>query len=374
MAASSDSVKVLILGGIGFIGRNLVKHIVDNNLASFVRVADKVLPSTAFLNAEHQKAFDDARVEYKQSNLTNEGSIKRAYTDPCDGKFAEGETFDFVFNLAAETKFGQTPEVYNEKVLDLSLKVAKAAVAHKAKKFVEVSTGQVYASSSKASKEDDKTKPWTTMATYKLKAEDELKNMKDLPLLIVRPAIVYGPGDTTGISPRIITGAVYKHLGEKMKFLWSKDLKINTVHVRDCAAAMWLIAEKGTVGETYNLADKGDTDQGKINALLETIFGIKTGFQGAAVNAVAKVKLKMVCEISNDKHLKPWSDVCKEAGIVNTPLTPYLDVELLANTPLCLDGSKVEKLGFKYQHPAVTIELLQEVIDGFSSLNLFPKI
>jgi nucleoside-diphosphate-sugar epimerase len=373
--AASDSVNVLILGGIGFIGRNLVKHIVDNNLASFVRVADKVLPSTAFLNESHQKAFDDERVEYKQSNLTNEGSIKRAFTDASkDGKFADGDTFDFVFNLAAETKFGQTPEVYNEKVLDLSVKVANAAVAHKVKKFVEVSTGQVYAAGSKSSKEGDKTKPWTTQATYKLQAEDALKGMKDLPLVIARPAIVYGPGDTTGISPRIITGAVYKHLGEKMKFLWSKDLKINTVHVRDCVAALWTIAEKGEKGATYNIADKGDTDQGHVNKLLETIFGIKTGFQGAAVNSVARMKLKMVCEISNDKHLKPWSDLCKEAGIVNTPLTPYLDVELLANNPLCVDGSAVEKLGFKYSHPEITVALIQETIDYFVSQNLFPKL
>ena len=30
-------------------------------------------------------------------------------------------------------------------------------------------------------------------------------------------------------------------------------------------------------------------------------------------------------EESNEKHLSPWSDACNESGVVNTPLTPYID-------------------------------------------------
>jgi len=198
--------------------------------------------------------------------------------------------------------------------------------------------------------------------------------MKDLPLVIVRPAIVYGPGDTTGISPRVITGAVYKNLNEKMKFLWTKDLKINTVHVTDLAAGIWLLAEKADKGTVWNLADKGDTDQGIVNEILETIFGIKSGFLGSTVSTLAKVNLKGVCETANDKHLKPWSDICKEAGIVNTPLTPYLDVELLSNNSLAVDGSKITTLGFEYRHPKINVELVREMIDYFTSQNLFPKL
>lgn len=35
--------------------------------------------------------------------------------------------------------------------------------------------------------------------------------------MIVRPAIVYGIGDRLGLTPRLIVGAVYAHLKEKMK-------------------------------------------------------------------------------------------------------------------------------------------------------------
>ena len=42
----SDKPRVLILGGTGFVARHLVKYLVDNNLASKIRVADKQLPKT----------------------------------------------------------------------------------------------------------------------------------------------------------------------------------------------------------------------------------------------------------------------------------------------------------------------------------------
>jgi len=69
--AMSDSKKsVLILGGCGFIGRNLVKYLVDNKLASKIRVSDKNLPATSYLNPEHKKAFDEKIVEFVQADLT----------------------------------------------------------------------------------------------------------------------------------------------------------------------------------------------------------------------------------------------------------------------------------------------------------------
>ena len=67
--------KVLVLGGVGFIGRNVVTHLVQNDLASFIRVADKVLPPTAFLGSPHKEAFEsEGLVDFKQRNLNSEGA------------------------------------------------------------------------------------------------------------------------------------------------------------------------------------------------------------------------------------------------------------------------------------------------------------
>ena len=57
----------------------------------------------------------------------------------------------------------------------------------------------------------------------------------------------------------------------------------------------------------------------------------------------------------------PWSEACTRDGINNTPLSPYLDQELLYNKHLRVDGSKIETTGFSYQQPRPTLELLREV-------------
>lgn len=68
-----DKVNVLILGGVGFIGRHFVHYLLKNNLVGDIRVVDKALPQTAYLSEEFKADF--SRVEFKQSNLVNPGKI-----------------------------------------------------------------------------------------------------------------------------------------------------------------------------------------------------------------------------------------------------------------------------------------------------------
>jgi len=195
-----------------------------------------------------------------------------------------------------------------------------------------------------------------------------------LNLIIVRPALVYGPGDTNGLSPRIICGAVYKYLKEKMEFLWDKDLKVNTVHVKDVCRALFHIATNGTVGEVYNLADKSNSSQGTMNEILEKIFGIKTGFVSTLLCQAAKLNMEYTAEHTNEKHLKPWSDLCRQHNISSTPLTPFLDQELLYNRDLSVEGSKIESTGFVYEFPQFTEALVREQIQYFIDQKLFPPV
>ena len=78
---------------------------------------------------------------------------------------------------------------------------------------------------------------------------------------------------------------------------------------------------------------------------------------------VCMVQLHMsgATEESNEKHLAPWSEACHRDNIANTPLSPYLDQELLYHKHLHVDGSKIEASGFSYSQPKLTLELLQEV-------------
>jgi len=62
---------ILVLGGLGFIGRNLVSYLVGNNLAGHIRVADKGLPALVGLSEKHAAIFE--KIEFKQANLAREG-------------------------------------------------------------------------------------------------------------------------------------------------------------------------------------------------------------------------------------------------------------------------------------------------------------
>jgi len=356
--------RVLVLGGVGFIGRNFVQYLIKNNLVSKVRVADKVLPALAGLSDEQKAIF--SQVEFKQANLARQNTIEKVFDDDAP--------FDYVFNLAGETKYSQDDAIYQENIIDVSVRCGTEAAKRGVKKYIEISTAQVYDSGSKARKEDAKMKPWTGIAKAKLKVESELHKISGFNLIIVRPAVVYGPGDITGLMPRIITAAVYKSLNEKMEFLWDKDLRYNTVHVHDVCRALFHLAEKGTPGSVYNLADQSDTSQGSICSILEKLFGISTGFLGNMKSKVATaVSMSTVAEIANDKHLKPWSDLCKAHNISTTPLTPYLDEELLYDNDLSVDGQAIVGTGFQYNHAQLTPELVRESINYHLANNAFPQ-
>jgi len=215
------------------------------------------------------------------------------------------------------------------------------------------------------------------LAKYRLEAENELRKVKGLPLVVLRPAIVYGPGDLTGITPRIVCAAVYQDRKEEMKFLWGKTLKVNTVHVDDVCKAIWEVCTSTKIKENavYNLADESDLDQGTLNGMLGEIFAIKVDFLGSMMSNLAKMQLTAVAEEANDKHVPGWTKLCQAKGIVHTPLSPYIDKELLYNNNLSVDGTRISKdLGFKYDYPKFEKDNLRKVIKGFVSQRIFPDV
>lgn len=175
---------------MGFIGRNLVKYLVDQKVASKIRIADKAIPETAFLSDHYLQYIHHPTVERVQCNLSNQMGAEKAF---------KGEHFDYVINLAAETKYSQDDTIYKQHIVDLATIVGRIAQEHKPERFIQFSTAQVYDADKKPSNETSKIKPWTKLALYHKQAEEALQKL-DLNLIIVRPALVYGPADMTGLS------------------------------------------------------------------------------------------------------------------------------------------------------------------------------
>lgn len=362
---SQGKPSVLILGGTGFIGRNFVKFLSDKKLASKIYVADKKMAGMAYMNSVHSEVFKNKDlVTFYQADLAKDPHVAKSFK----------AKVDFVFNLCGETRSAMGDQEYLSRIVTPAEKCGRAAAEMKVKKWVEVSSAHVYKESSKAKDEKAPLGPWTKQADYRLQAEKKLKEIKGLPLVVLRPAIVYGPGDLSGLTPRISCATTYKKEKKTMKFLWDKGLKFNTVHVDDVCAAMWLAATKLEPGSVYNLADKTNSDQGIVNGLIGKYFGIKTGFMGWMLSKAAAMMLDRVANDVNEQHVPTFTEICQEQKIFNTPVTPYIDREMLKNKNLCIDGSAIEKAGFQYAQPKLTPELLAAQIKFMEDQKIFPRM
>jgi len=208
-----------------------------------------------------------------------------------------------------------------------------------------------------------------------------------LNLIIARLAHVYGDYSSQSVATALSLARVYQHLDEEMKWLWTKELKYNTVHISDVTRALWAIVDWYAVKKqpnwdsksmgkipTFNIVDKGQTSQGTMAEIIGQLFGIKTGFQGQLISTFARLNMDSVVDDVNDEVLGPWAELLEDAGITRPgPLTPFMEKELLKDTDLSMDGSRLEKvLGFHYEKPKITKELVQEMIGSYTRIGWWP--
>lgn len=72
--------------------------------------------------------------------------------------------------------------------------------------------------------------------------------------------------------------------------------------------------------------------------------------------------MSSIVEEVNDKHMTPWAEACRKDGVENSPLSPYIDQELLYNKHLYLQPGKLSNTtGFMYLYPKLTKDALTEV-------------
>uniref|UniRef100_A0A2C9L0A8 NAD-dependent epimerase/dehydratase domain-containing protein n=1 Tax=Biomphalaria glabrata TaxID=6526 RepID=A0A2C9L0A8_BIOGL len=333
-------------------------------LGAKIRVVDKVPPQMAWLNPRHSESFASPAVEFCHANLINKASAEKAFSDSGD--------FDFVINLAAETKYGQSEPVYKEGIFRLSMNCAELAAKHKVKKYIEVSTAQVYSHEKHNGdrKRASSKKYFSANKGAHVGPPAFPPHANNIQICVEGE---YGLGDRNGLTPRLIIGAIYKYMKQKMQMLWTKDLKMNTVHVDDAVRALWHLCFHGNRGQVYNLCDKGDTSQGLISSLISELFDINYDFLGSVFSNLARVRMTDIVDDINEKHVRPWSDACQRDKITNTPLNPFIDQELLYNKHLYVDGSKIESLGFTYHVPRLEVSSLKSILDDYIGLGLMPS-
>lgn len=325
-----------------------------------------------------------------QADASKETSLERMFT------LASGRQFSYVFNCGGETRYSQEPSIYALRSTALTTNLAThIAKMRPSPNLVEFSTGMVYKSpnsstiSSGGCTETAQLRPWLKVSKAKLHAEEVLEKLareQGLKYVSLRLAHVYGEYDVGFLARGLCLARVYQELNKELKWLWSKELRINTVHVLDVCSAAWNAAhwcsqnpptaESNMSDRAFNIVDDGDTKQETLATIVSTIFNIRTGFQGSFISSFAKMNLDSVVDDVNDDVLQPWAEMMKRAGVDHgqgSPLSPFMEKELLKDSNLCLNAKKAkEVLGWKIEREGLTEERLREIIASYERVRWWP--
>ena len=250
---------VAILGGDGFIGRNLIKCLVENgdyNVVSF---------SNFFEN--NIKHYDD--VEYRVGDFFNEDDLEKIVRDSdilvhaiCTinpGNSNEKRYFAYTHDL-----------IYTIKLCELCIEYSKRLV------FIS-SGGTVYGNQTELPiKEDASTNPINHYGCLKLCTEYILKTyalQQEADIIIARIANVYGPGQQFEKGVGFIDAVIKCAMNNKPITVFGDGSTVRDyIYVNDvCKMLMCLFEYQGEY-RTFNLSTCVGTSQNEIIEIIKTRF------------------------------------------------------------------------------------------------------
>lgn len=241
------SKKILVAGGAGFIGTNLIKKLLK--LGSQVRAAD----------IKQKLQIQDNRIEYIRGDLTKKQDCQKAVKD-----------VDYVFMAAANTSgaavMDKTPLVHVTPNIIMNSLMLEAAYKAGAKKFLFISSNTVYPISEQSVKESDMKYgdlfpkyyfvAWMKQFSEVL-CEMYTKIKNPMKTVVVRPANSFGPyadfeWETSHVIPALIRKVVERHNPIEV---WGDgdDIK-DFIYVEDLVEGMLLAMEKIESFNPVNLA------------------------------------------------------------------------------------------------------------------------
>jgi dTDP-glucose 4,6-dehydratase len=247
---------LLITGGAGFIGSNLVRHALDHSGDRIV-VVDKLTYAGNLLNLE--QPLKDPRVTFVHADIADRNAMARVFRDARP---------DAVLNLAAETHvdrsidgprpFIDTNIVGTFVLLEASRQLmAEIAPARRAGfRFLHVSTDEVYGTLGPAGLFSEETAfaPNSPYAASKAAADHLVRayyQTYGLPTLVTNCSNNYGPFQyPEKLIPLMILTALD---GRPLPIYGDGGHVRDWLHVDDHCAGILLVLEKGRVGERYNV-------------------------------------------------------------------------------------------------------------------------
>lgn len=250
--------KILVTGGAGFIGRHLIKRLLDTTDA-FIYNIDKLSYAS-----EGQEIFKHPQARWRYQllpyNLANEGVIQEWVSSIQPSK---------IFHLAAESHVDnsiRSPHefIYSNIIGTFNLLEACRLGIEEEFKFLHVSTDEVFGSLHPDDTETYfvETTPYNPRSPYSASkaASDHLvmawHNTYKFPAVMTNCSNNYGPGQhPEKLIPMTITNA----LAEKPITIHGEGKNVRDwLHVEDHVDALLLVMEKGLIGQQYCIGGDGE--------------------------------------------------------------------------------------------------------------------
>jgi len=242
--------KVLVTGGTGFVGINLIQRLLS--LDAHVR---------ATVHKKQPIVCDD-RIEYVQCNLLKLNDCQRVVKD-----------IDYVFMCAANTSgaavIAATPLVHVTPNIIMNSQLLESSYFAEVKKFIFLSSSVVYPpSGEKPVKESDMLLDCDPYDTYFgaawMKRYTEIlcrlyskKLKKTMPTVVVRPSNIYGPYDDFDFNTSHVMAATIRKVIERQNPIqvWGTGDDVRDfIYVDDFIDALTLVAEKVDTYDPINIA------------------------------------------------------------------------------------------------------------------------
>lgn len=227
---------VFITGATGFIGT----HLVNANLKIGNQVIAFVLPND--LNIGFLK---ENNVEIRYGNIRNYEEVENALTNE----------IDIVFHCAAFVSDWGNADLFKAVMINGTENVCKAASKAKVERFVKISTNDVFGlDESIIINETTPLSKWNEpYSDTKLAAEEvawHYYKTENLPVTMVYPCWVYGPGDKTFVP--LLADAILK---KEMVFM-RKNAIVWPTYIDNLVDLLMLIStEEKAIGEGFLVHD-----------------------------------------------------------------------------------------------------------------------